>query len=220
MRHKKELQVLAKALFYGPSVLRGLPTPGDQYCELLPVAQHSFRPARVPSLLLYICQVFGGYAVNQLTRILKAMAFGDSSSLDPYFKSHPGYIAHRWTRLKRILKISPRLLSIFSALHVALFYFDSSFYTIAHRVAGMRYVTSYLTCPSVERIAHFCVETTEKVQRWRTANGLPTRWNSRFATNYNSTLFYKNFRGRGCRVRFLSCNYEPVATTDLSWPSF
>jgi peroxin-10 len=150
MKHKRELQLLSKALFYGPSTLRGLPSPGEQYCELMPVMADSPTPSQFASRLFYICHVFGGYGLTLVAKSFKSMAVGKDPFFKPVFISRDCMKAHRWTSIKRLLKAYPLLKSLISAFHVALFYFDSSFYSIAHRIAGIRYVMFVLIARRVK----------------------------------------------------------------------
>lgn len=88
MKHKREVQLFSKALFYGPSALRGLPSPGEQYCELMPVMADSPSPSRFASRLFYICHVFGGYGLTLVAKKFKSMAVGMLSIVSLCLASH------------------------------------------------------------------------------------------------------------------------------------
>lgn len=102
--------MISDAIYYGTSTVSGSPTIGDQYADLLPVAGDEFPPPLWRRLVFVISHSFGIFGIIVLLRSLKKL----------HLKQ---YLEH----------------SLIPLIHTALFYFDSCYYYIAYRIAGIRF---------------------------------------------------------------------------------
>lgn len=109
-KHKREIDMASDALYYGTSVISGSPTIGDQYADLLPVSGTDFPPPLWRRVLFLISHSFGIFGIIYILQSLKKLKYKK-------------YFEH----------------SIIPLIHNALFYFDSCYYYIAYRIAGIRF---------------------------------------------------------------------------------
>jgi len=102
--------MISDAIYYGTSTVSGSPTIGDQYADLLPVSGGEFPPKLWRRIVFLISHSFGIYGIIFLLRYVNKIKFKK-------------YFDH----------------SIIPLVHTALFYFDSCYYYIAYRIAGIRF---------------------------------------------------------------------------------
>ncbi len=102
--------MISNAIYYGTSTVSGSPTIGDQYADLLPVAGKEIPPKLWRRIVFLISHCFGMFGIIYLLKYVKKL------KLKKYFDH-----------------------SIIPLVHTALFYFDSCYYYIAYRIAGIRF---------------------------------------------------------------------------------
>jgi hypothetical protein len=102
--------MIADGIYYGTSAISGSPTIGDEYADLLPFSGKEFPPPLWRRFLFLISYSFGGFGIVLLLRSIKKLHY------KKYFDD-----------------------SLIPLIHNALFYFDSCYYYIAYRIAGIRF---------------------------------------------------------------------------------
>ncbi|KAM9909788.1 hypothetical protein OXX69_005114 [Metschnikowia pulcherrima] len=121
--HPQETATLAKTVYYLVTTGFGARTLGEEYVDIMHVTRSGKRFPSLLSRILFTASFAGlPYIVTKITQRLKGRSEATSFFLSRYLTSYP-------TLLDTIMNI-----------HVALFYFEGSFYAISKRVLGMRYV--------------------------------------------------------------------------------
>ncbi|KAF7798625.1 hypothetical protein EIP86_009847 [Pleurotus ostreatoroseus] len=125
-RWEKEVDLLVKLLYYGFTVGRATQSLGEEYTGIW---LHSTRTDKPPSLALRAALVL--------------------------LPTLPSYILARWgsglrtdSTLGSVLRKLPPGLEVLSEINLAVFYLRGSYYTLARRLLGVRYISSTLEDPN------------------------------------------------------------------------
>lgn len=109
-----------KLLYYGLSVGRATQTLGEEYTDIW---QHSVHSERVPS-----------------ARVRAALIV--LPTLPSYLLSRWGSLIPPSSSIGSALKRLPLILEVLSEINLAIFYFRGTYYDLAKRVLGIRYLSS------------------------------------------------------------------------------
>ncbi|KAI0733969.1 Pex12 amino terminal region-domain-containing protein [Fomitopsis betulina] len=119
-RWDKEVELCIKLLYFGLTVGRGVQTLGEEYTDIW---VHSAHTGGVPSWRT-------GAALVLLPTL-------------------PSYMLARWgtylpptSRLTSLVRSVPALLETLSEINLAIFYFRGTYYNLAKRILGIRYISA------------------------------------------------------------------------------
>ncbi|KAH9922685.1 Pex12 amino terminal region-domain-containing protein [Amylocystis lapponica] len=119
-RWDKEIDLCVKVLYYGLNVGRATQTLGEEYTDIW---QHSVHTERPPS-----------------RRARAALVL--LPTIPSYLLSKWGSLIPQNSSLGSVLKRIPVILEVLSEINLAIFYFRGTYYDIAKRVLGIRYLSS------------------------------------------------------------------------------
>jgi peroxin-10 len=154
-RFQKEIQLLSNGISFGLSTLRGLPSLGEEFCNIrrLSIAQHeqlnpnsaeevgqennrlfpriTFQiPTRSHRIYMFLCEIIIPYFLDKFITWLNVIS-------QP---RHSG--RHEWIeqqeikdRIQSILSFVSQLSTLFLNIHTALFFFQGIFYHISKRIS-------------------------------------------------------------------------------------
>lgn len=118
-RWEKEIELGTKLLYYGLTVGRATQTLGEEYTEIW---AHSASRNRLPSRRVRLALVL--------------------------IPTLPSYLLARWGSLlssssipQSLINKLPTLIEVISEINLAIFYFRGTYYNIAKRVLGIRYIS-------------------------------------------------------------------------------
>uniref|UniRef100_A0A0L0P3A7 RING-type E3 ubiquitin transferase n=1 Tax=Candidozyma auris TaxID=498019 RepID=A0A0L0P3A7_CANAR len=125
--HPEEIGVATKLLYFFLTTLIGARTLGEEYVDLMYVNRSGRRlPRFIPRLGFILLYALLPYVVTRIVKKLKARHSAVESKDESWYK--------------KILTSYPKLLDTIINIHVAIFYFEGSFYSISKRIFGLRYV--------------------------------------------------------------------------------
>jgi peroxin-10 len=129
IRAQKSLNLASDLLYFATTTFRGLQTLGEEYVDIVQVvgdANVALPSAKRRIILATLLHVFP-FLYSALLSAISNREHADSSLLGA---------------LKRLVALPSykQVLSRLRLLHLAAFYFDSPYYEIVRRVAGIRYV--------------------------------------------------------------------------------
>lgn len=130
LKFQAELRVLAEILYYATTSIIGRQTPGEEYCDIVQV-RHNRIPSLQARVLLVVLHVVAPYLV------LKASKRADTWYHKSSWKSST---LHKLYEVFQQLPLAT-LVEMMQKTHLAMFYFSGTFYTIAHRILDIRYVS-------------------------------------------------------------------------------
>lgn len=124
-----ELEALSQALYFGLTSLAGAATPGEEYCELVPVVSARSGPGRSPRATFSPTRVRAWAIAHVLLAYAQAKALGrlrrGARSGGPRARASAAAI---------------RLLTLVQRAHLALAYTGGAFLEPTRRLFGLRYV--------------------------------------------------------------------------------
>ena len=175
--HQLLLKVIADGLYLTLTTAIGLRTLGEEYTDIYQtVAPTSRKPSALRRWGYAITESYGWYimihllwprARRQLQRKLDAA-------------SDEGRNGYREKFLRGTLAVIENT----SSVHLALFYFLGTYYTIPKRIFRIRYVISHSSTKMLTVDFH------KAVISWRTATWIRTLRPSPFIANSNSNIFF------------------------------
>ncbi|PCH33268.1 hypothetical protein WOLCODRAFT_64176 [Wolfiporia cocos MD-104 SS10] len=119
-RWDKETELATKLLYYGLTVGRATQTLGEEYTDIW---LHSVSRHKVPSLR---------------TRIALILL----PTLPTYLLAQWGSASPPNSRLGQLLRKLPAVFEVLSELNLAVFYFRGTYYDLAKRILGIRYISA------------------------------------------------------------------------------
>lgn len=127
--HPEEIAVFAKAAYFLLTTVAGARTLGEEYVDLIYVNRRGTRlPGRLSRVAFVACYTVLPYLAAKLFRRWSARNSTDDST-----EKNPQSL---W---KLLLASYPKLLDTLINVHVAVFYFQGSYYLLSKRLVGMRY---------------------------------------------------------------------------------
>ncbi|KIY66035.1 peroxisome assembly protein per8, partial [Cylindrobasidium torrendii FP15055 ss-10] len=125
-RREKEIDLLVKWLYFGMTVGLGTRTLGEEYTNIY---QYSSSSGRLLSQVLRISAVLG-------------------PTLPAYLASRASDFS-QYPRLASFFKRIPSTLGIFVEINLAIFYFTGTYYHVAKRALGIKYLSATPENPNV-----------------------------------------------------------------------
>ncbi|OBA23679.1 hypothetical protein METBIDRAFT_30108 [Metschnikowia bicuspidata var. bicuspidata NRRL YB-4993] len=121
--YPEEITTIGKFLYFLVTTVFGARTLGEEYVDIQHVSRLGKRFPKLASRLSFsIYLIVVPYFVSRIARKLKSKTEGSTS----------------W--ITKVLTSYSSLLDTMMNIHVALFYFEGSFYSISKRIFGLRYV--------------------------------------------------------------------------------
>ncbi|KAJ2543379.1 peroxisome biogenesis factor 10 [Coemansia sp. RSA 1933] len=139
-RHQGTVDAAARALYYAVTTVSGAQTLGEEYCGIVQIDRRQMLPSLGRRLLVSLLQTSstgGGSAVfGPLLGAVRAwaqrMRLGSGQIV-------PGRLGRVVAWVRAMAKRSGGLARL-ATIHLAVFYFAGAYYSVAKRVAGIRYV--------------------------------------------------------------------------------
>ncbi|GEQ66480.1 hypothetical protein JCM33374_g143 [Metschnikowia sp. JCM 33374] len=120
--HPEEIATMGKTLYYLVTTVFGARTLGEEYVDIIHVTRSGKRFPKLLSRLFFTASfVILPYFIKKLSQKIKSQSEESASWVSELFRSYSS------------------LLDTLLNIHVALFYFEGSFYSTSKRVFGMRY---------------------------------------------------------------------------------
>ncbi|KAL6300245.1 peroxisome assembly protein per8 [Sparassis latifolia] len=119
-RWDKEIDLLVRLLYYGLTIGRASQTLGEEYTDIWLHSVHTERPP------------------SWRTRAALVML----PALPSYLLAKWGSVLSQTSTLGSIVKRLPTLLEVLSEVNLAIFYFRGTYYSLAKRFLGLRYISS------------------------------------------------------------------------------
>ncbi|TPX35313.1 hypothetical protein SmJEL517_g02310 [Synchytrium microbalum] len=134
MKYQTEVSLLADFCYYALTTLSGTQTLGEEYCDIMQITEGSLTvPSRLRQTFLVVAHVFLPYAVEQASMWLRLQSRHLGLENTPYARF-----------IRQSSEIIPAIKSMWSeylrSIHLAWFYFTGSFYHVAKRISGIRYI--------------------------------------------------------------------------------
>ncbi|KAJ2786000.1 peroxisome biogenesis factor 10 [Coemansia javaensis] len=129
-----------RAVYYGLTTLAGAPTLGEEYCGIAQIDGRQLYPSLGRRLLLVLLQAGGALsaarvlaAAQRWAQRRRRRAPGDGTGAGAGAGAGP---------LARVLSLARQggVLPALGMAHLAVFYFTGAYYSVAKRLAGIRYV--------------------------------------------------------------------------------
>ena len=143
---QREMRLIAECTYFGATTLLNRQTLGEEYSNIIQVGdraqkfQRYHSPSFVRRVLSLFLQVIYPYMLEKLLRWMSAWvdAINIEETRAPLFMKRMSPAQRQ--RLSKVLNVLSALVSLVSQLHMALFYYSGSFYHLAKRLSGIRYV--------------------------------------------------------------------------------
>lgn len=125
--HPEEIGVATKLIYFFLTTLIGARTLGEEYVDLMYVNRSGKRLSKLlPRIGFILLYAVLPYIFTRLVKKLKTKLSSDDSKKETWYS--------------QLLTSYPKLLDTLINIHVAVFYFEGSFYSISKRIFGLRYV--------------------------------------------------------------------------------
>ena len=120
---------LTRLLYLSLTTLSDIQTLGEEYTGLVQLSAHRRLPSKFRRFLMIILQTFGPHLLKYLIKILGNVVKNDQNIREDAKK-----------KLLTTISYGEIVLEYLSRINVCLFYFHGTFYQLAKRVTGIRYV--------------------------------------------------------------------------------
>ncbi|TPX50594.1 hypothetical protein SeLEV6574_g00786 [Synchytrium endobioticum] len=134
MKWQVEVSLAADFCYHALTTLAGTQTLGEEYCDIMQITQGSLTvPSPLRRTLLVLSHILLPYLAHQAATWLR-IASRNLAPVDTMYT----------LLIRRAAEFVPSLRSVWSeylrSVHLAWFYFTGSFYHVAKRIAGIRYI--------------------------------------------------------------------------------